>query len=285
MIFYFVYKLAQALIMALPLKVAYRFGIFISDLHYVFANKDRANVMANLEAIFPDKDEKELKKIRLSMFRNFAKYLVDFLRFEKLNKESFSDYIHLEGLNYVDEALKKGRGAIILSAHTGNWELGGVAMALAGYSIGAVVLPHRHKAVDHFFNSQRESRGLKVIPLGRAVRDCITLLHENKLLALLGDRGFGDRGIIVDFFGKPTLLPRGPAALAIREGTPLVLAFTLRNEDDTCVLKFEKIIDFSPSGDKEADIKALVEEYKVAIENVVRKNPDQWFMFPRFWLP
>jgi lauroyl/myristoyl acyltransferase len=284
MIFYFIYKIGQVIVMALPLKAAYRVAIFLSDVHYLFAYKDRRSVMANLKAIFPDKDDKELKKLRLAMFRNFAKYLVDFLRFEKLSKENLDDYMHIEGVNHIEQALKKGKGAIILSAHIGNWEMGGVGMALAGYSIGAVALPHRHKAVDDFFNSQREGKGIKVIPVGKAVRECLTLLKENKVLALLGDRGFGEKGMVVDFFGKPTALPKGPAAISLKSGAALVPGFVYRNKDDSCTLKFEKAIEFNPSGKKDPDIKALIVKYKSVIEECIRKYPDQWFMFPMFWL-
>ena len=284
MIFYYIYKIGQSLIMALPLKAAYRLAVFFSDVHYLFAYKDRRSVMANLKAIFPDKTEKELESLRLAMFRNFAKYLVDFLRFEKLSKDNRDNYIHIEGLKYIDEALKRGKGAIILSAHIGNWEMGGVAMALAGYSIGAVALPHRHKAVDDFFNSQREGKGMKVIPVGKAVRECLNLLRENKLIALLGDRGFGEKGMVMDFFGKPTALPKGPAAISLKSGAALVPGFVFRNKDDTCTLKFEKAIEFSPSGNKDADIKTLIVKYKSVIEEYIRKYPEQWFMFPMFWL-
>jgi KDO2-lipid IV(A) lauroyltransferase len=284
MIFYYIYKLGQAIVMALPLKAAYKVAVFLSDLHYLFAYKDRFSVMANLKAIFPDKTATELKRIRLAMFRNFAKYLVDFFRFEELTKENLGDYMNIEGVAHIDQALKKGRGAIVLSAHIGNWEMGGVGMALAGYSIGAVALPHRHKAVDDFFNFQREGKGMKVIPVGKAVRECLTLLKENKLLALLGDRGFGEKGMLLDFFGKQTALPKGPAAIAIRSGAALVPGFVYRNKDDTCTLKFEKAIEFTPSGDKDADIKALIVKYKSVIEDYIRKYPDQWFVFPTFWV-
>jgi len=282
MIFYFIYKIGQALVMALSLKAAYRLAVFFSDVHYLFAYKDRRSVMANLKAIFPDKTDKELKSLRMAMFRNFAKYLVDFLRFEKLNKENLDDYMHIEGVNHVDQALKKGKGVIILSAHIGNWEIGGVGMALAGYSIGAVALPHRHKAVDDFFNSQREGKGLKVIPVGKAVRECLNLLKENKLLALLGDRGFGEKGMVVDFFGKPTVLPKGPAAIALKSGAAIVPAFVYRNKDDTCTLRFENAIEFNPSGKRDSDIRALIVNYKSVIEDAIRNYPDQWFIFPLF---
>jgi lauroyl/myristoyl acyltransferase len=147
MIFCLIYKIGAFIASHLPLKLAYKIAVFLSDLHYIFARKDRANVTANLVAIFPDKSLKEIKSIRLVLFRNFAKYLVDFFRFPLLNKENINKIIRVENLNFVDESLSKGNGVITLTAHIGNWELGGITMALLGYSIGVVALPHRHKRV------------------------------------------------------------------------------------------------------------------------------------------
>lgn len=217
------------------------------------------------------------------MFRNFAKYLVDFLRFSILNNEYINENIHIVGLDYLDEALANGKGAIILSAHIGNWELALVTTALLGYPIGVVALPHRHKSVDNFFNSQRQKKGVIVMPLGRAARHCLNLLHQNKMIALAGDRVFNSSGILIDFFGLPTCLPEGPAAFSLKTGTPIIPGFMLRNPDDTFKFVFEKPIEFLPSGDKDKDLKQLTSKCKVIIEDYIRSYPGQWFMFRKFW--
>lgn len=284
MIYYLLYKLGEFIALRLPLKIAYRIGIILSDLHYLVADKDRANVMANLRAIFPGKSIEELKRIRLVMFRNFAKYLVDFLRFAKLDHTYIKRFVRIENLHYLDEGLKKGKGVITLTAHIGNWELGGVVTALLGYPIAAVALPHRHKRVDNFFNSQRQKKGLIVIPLGRAARYCLQLLHENKILALAGDRVFNTTGVILDFFGLPTYLPEGPAAFSLKTGASIIPGFILRNPDDTFKFVFEKPIEFHPSGDKYKDLIQLASKCKVIIEDYVQCYPEQWFMFRKFWV-
>jgi KDO2-lipid IV(A) lauroyltransferase len=283
MIYYLIYKLGAFLSLHLPLKLAYKIAIFFSDLHYLFANKDRANVKANLKAIFPHKSPREIKSIRLAMFRGFAKYLVDFFRFSLLDKNNIKNILRIVNLHYVDAALAKGKGAIVLTAHTGNWELGGVGMALNGYPIGAVALPHRHKRVDRFFNSQRQEKGLIVMPLGRAARDCLRLLRENKIIALLGDRVFNAKGMLTDFFGLPTYLPEGSAAFSLKTGAPIIPGFVLRNPDDTSKLVFEKPIEYFSCGDRDKDLREILSRYKLIIEDYIRRYPEQWFMFRPFW--
>ncbi len=285
MLNYIFYRIGQFIALSLPLKIGYKLAVFISDLHYIFADKDRFAVRENLEVIFPEKTEREISRIRIMMFRNFAKYLVDFFRFSKLDKEYIKRNIKIENIHYFDEALSKGKGVIALSAHLGNWELGGVVVALSGYPFWAVALPHKHKAVDNFFNFQRESKGMRVIPLGKAVRQCLSVLKDNQVLALAGDRDFTERGTVLDFFGKPAFFPEGPAAFALKTGAVIVPAFMLRNKDDSFTLKIEKPLEFTPTNDKNRDLLRLIQMYKSIIEDYIRRYPEQWYMFRRFWIP
>jgi KDO2-lipid IV(A) lauroyltransferase len=284
MLYYILYRIGQFIALCLPLKIGYLVAVFVSDLHYIFADKDRAAVKDNLKTIFPGKSDREIKKIRIRMFRNFAKYLVDFFRFSKLDTEYIKRNIKIENMRYVDEALAKGKGVIALSAHIGNWELGGVVIALLGYPFWAVALPHKHKAVNNFFNSQRESKGMMVIPLGKAVRQCLNLLKENKVVALAGDRDFTEKGLVLDFFGKPAFFPEGPAAFALKTGAVIVPAFMVRNKDDSFTLKVEKPLEFNPTDDKDKDLIESIKRYKSIFEDYIRRYPEQWYMFRKFWI-
>lgn len=279
MFYYLLYRLGQFIAVSLPIKSAYRIAVFISDMRSIFAFADRRQVDENLKAIFPEKSDKEIRDIRVRMFRNFAKYLVDFFRFSKLDIAYIKRNVKLENVHFFSEALSRGNGAIALTAHLGNWELGGVVTALLGFPLWAVALEHKDKRVNDFFNHQRESKGLKVIPLGKAVRQCLRLLKENKIVALVGDRDFTARGAVLDFFGKPTYLPEGPAAFALKAQAAIVPGFMVRNPDDTFTLKIEKPI----YRDSEDPIE-LISKYKIIIEDYIRKYPDQWYMFRKFWI-
>lgn len=269
--------------MGLPLKVSYAFAVFVSDLHYLFAARDKKTVTQNLKAIFPEKSDKEIAYIRIWMFRNFAKYLVDFFRFETLDRDYIGKKVKVINKEYVDRALAKGKGAILLTAHLGNWELGGVVIALLGYPLWAVALTHKHGMVNDFFNRQRLSKGLNVMPLGKAARTCIKVLRENKPLALVGDRDFAESGRTINFFGKPTFLPEGPAAFSLRTGAAIIPGFMLRNSDDSFTLKFDEPVEFTPGGNREEDTLRLMEKYKAVLEKYIKETPEQWYMFRRFW--
>ena len=280
---YILYRIGQFIALHLPLNLAYKVAIFFSDLHYIFSARDRRITKENIKVIFPEKSEREIRRMRIRMFRNFAKYLVDFFRFSKLDINYIKRNIKVENIHYIDEALSKGKGAIIVSAHLGNWELGGVVVALLGYPFWIVALPHKYRKVNDFFNFQRGSKGINVIPLGRAARQSLDILKKNRVLALAGDRDFSGKGIVSDFFGRPAIFPQGPAALSLKTGAKVIPGFMIRNEDDTFTFKFEKPLEFISTGDKNNDLIGLTVQYKNIFEDYIRKYPDQWYMFRKFW--
>lgn len=286
MINYYLYKFGEFLACSLPLKLAYRVAVFFSDSRFIVAGQDRKFVYANLAAIFPEKNSKELKDIRRRMFRNFAKYLVDFFRSPMNTAEYMKKNITVEGFEHYDRALAKGNGIVVLTAHIGNWELGGRVIG-TNYDFWVVALPHANKHVNRFFDGRRETGGMKVIPFGKAARLCLQLLKQNRLVGLVGDRDFSkDRGIVVDFLGKPAYLPKGPAALAIATGAPIIPGFMIRNPDDSFTLKIQPAIEAKP-GQKAScddDIREVIGRYITIIENFIRQYPDQWFMFRQFWV-
>ena len=283
MISYLLYKTGEFISLYFPLKISYGIAIFCSNLYHLFIKVDRRTVRANLKAIFPDKQLSEIESIRSEMFINFARYLVDFFRFPLLNQANIKNVFRLVNQHYLEQALANGKGAIIVSAHLGNWELGGIGLALAGYPIGVVVLSHQHKRVDEFFNLRRKEKGVIVMPLGNAVKDCLSLLRQNKAIALIGDRTFDSSAVELDFFGLKSHLPKGPAILSLKTGAPIVLAFTPRCPDGSYQLIFEKAIAFVPSGNRDKDIIELSNRYKTVIENYIKCYPEQWFMFRKFW--
>jgi len=280
---YYIYRFAQILALVLPLKLVYGLGSFLAQGYYIFAFRDRQNVKANLRVIFPEKTNRQLRKISRLMFVNFAKYLVDFFCFEKLNRQYIDKKIKLENLHYFDEALAKGKGVIVLTAHLGNWELGGVVLAQLGYPFWAVALPHKNKKVNDFFDAQRNRKGVKVIAMGKAVRSCITEIRKNHMVALVGDRDFTEKGMVVDFFGRPTHFPEGPAALSLMTGASIVPGFMLRNPDNSFTLRIERPIEFSPTGDKSKDLKELIGVYRDIFQDYIRQYPGQWYVFRKFW--
>lgn len=286
MIFYILYRIGQTLALNFPLRFCYRAAVILADIHCFLGFREMASVKENLKTILakPSEDD-ELRRTMRNVFRNFAKYLVDFFRFSKMDAEYVKRFIRLDGLSNVEDALKYGKGVIMLSAHLGNWELGGFVMGTLGYPIHAVVLTHRNIRINDFFKNQRAMGKMKSIEFGASLRGCYKALKNNELLALLGDRDFSNSGIPSEFCGKSAVMPKGAATLSYRTGAAIVPSFITRNDDDTFTFAFEKPILPDMQGDEESAIRGIMKKYLPIIESYVKRYPGQWYVFRNFWNP
>lgn len=280
---FLLYRICTFIFLRVSLKKAYKIAAALGRIYSFFSFRDRFAVCDNLKTIFPEYSKRKIFSISKEIFANFCKYLVDFFRFPLVDENYIKKNIRIEGLENLDNSLSKGRGVILVSAHLGNWELGAGVLSKLGYNLSAVVLKHRHKNVDDFFNSRRQILGMKAIPFGGALRRCFKCLAENNLLALVGDRDYFDNGIQIPFFKKKTIIPKGPAVLSLRFGSPIVPIFMIRNEDDTFTFRIHSPVEYVPLEDKDRDIRLLTRGYLRIIEDTIHKYPTQWYVFRRFW--
>jgi len=282
---YFFYRVGQDISLALPPRFAYKIASLLADLHYYSSRDERVALFSNLKLITESSNKTKIRKLAKRTFRNFAKNLVDFFRFGLMDSRFFRRNVRIVGLENVDEALRRNKGVLVATGHIGNWELGAIIMAQKGYALNAVTWRHGDPRLNQLFTFQRQRKGVKVIPLGIALRRCFQVLRDNELVAVLGDRDFSEQGtqVRISFFGNDFWVPRGPATLSLRTGATIVPGFTIREKGDLFTLYFEKPIEFNPSGKLEEDIQALTQKILDVIRIYVERFPDQWFMFREFW--
>lgn len=268
----------------LPLKLAYSLAKRVSCIQYFLSKKDRDSVAQNLSVI-TKKDIKECRKLAMKVFKNFGLYLVDFFRMQNLSKEDIRKRVKVEGIENIEGVLKQDRGGIILTCHIGNWELGGVAMAMMGYDMSAVAMNHKHKNINDFFIKKREEKGLKVILIDHSMKRCISALRRKGLLAIAGDRDFTNNGMTMDFFGMPTSIPKGPAMFALKTNSPIIPGVLVRQDSFNYKLIFSAPIELkeTPGMDKDEIIKEANKKFVAVMEKYIRAYPEQWLIFRKFW--
>ena len=201
----------------------------LCDLHYCFSKTDRRAVENNLKIVLKT-DHVPSAQVR-AVFRNFGKYLLEFFTMTKRLQPAFVESnVHIKNIEYLNEVLQKGKGGIIVSAHVGNWEMGGAVLPMLGFPLSVVALSHKDPRVNALFNAQREAFGAMVIQTDVAVRRVVEHLQRNRLVAILADRDFGNRGIMMDFLGRKTMIPKGAAFFSLKTGAPIIPVFFLRTD-------------------------------------------------------
>ncbi len=281
---FYVYLAGQWLVRILPIKAAYAFASFLADMHYIFSKTDREAVRANLNAIYGKNVAP--KKVR-QVFRNFGLYLVEFFTMTKQVTpayiKSHVEFVHKER---VDAVLRQGKGGIVISAHLGNWETASAILSSLGYPASIIALPHKDTRVNAFFNHQREFFGITVFPTTTAVRRSLEHLKKNRLIALLVDRDFGQKGMMMDFLGRKAMIPRGAALFALKTGAPIIPTVFVRKDKENFQFVFYEPIEppiVPEEGITDEMISALIQRYLRVVEIAIRKYPTQWLMFKEFW--
>jgi KDO2-lipid IV(A) lauroyltransferase len=173
---------------------------------------------------------------------------------------------------------------VLVTPHLGNWDLAGVFLGARGYPISAVVEPIP-RGWTRTFNRYRNATAMQTIPIPER-RAIARALKDRRLLALVADRDFTGRGLPCPSFDAVRCFPKGPAAYALKFGTPVVLGyFVFQNRPGrppyyACV---EPPIEFSPSGDTTADIDRLTRLIADSLNRLIARFPDQWPVFRAAW--
>ncbi|MCJ7508202.1 MAG: lysophospholipid acyltransferase family protein [candidate division Zixibacteria bacterium] len=267
----------------LPYSWAMRFGDFLGWVCYRILHIRRKITLTNMKAAFKDAySPEELDKIGLSSYQIIAKSFVDYILFPSL-KNKVLEITEFEGKENFDKALKKGKGAILVTGHFGSWELMGAAIAKSGYATDFLVGEQHNTLIDDVMNDYRQLMGIGIIKMGVAAKGVIKALKNNRFVAMLSDQDAGGDGTIVNFFGMPASTPKGPAAFALKTGAPIVTGGIIRDQTGVQKIKVEEPIYLETSGNKEEDIQKLTQIYTSILENYIRKYPDHWFWPHRRW--
>jgi KDO2-lipid IV(A) lauroyltransferase len=218
-------------------------------------------------------------------FRHYARYWLEGARLPAVAPEVIVDRMIVEsGWEHLVEGMATGNGVVMALPHLGSWEWGGAWMALQGYPMTAVAEPLHPPELYDWFVAQREAIGLTIVPLGpEASGVLLRRLREGGLLALLCDRDIAGNGVEVEFLGERTTLPAGPATLALRTGATLLAAavYSGPGRDHTAIVTAP--LSTERTGGLRADVARITQELAHELERLIRRAPDQWYLFQPNW--
>ena len=199
--------------------------------------------------------------------------------------ESVAEIVRCEGFERLEGAMKSGRGAILLSAHLGNWELLGAYMArrLGGlYVVGKKIY---YRPYNDAVLTWRKAFGVETVYQDEPPQRLLELLGEGRALGLLADLYSRHvDGVNVEFFGRPAHTATAPASLALSSGAPIVPVFIRRErEGDGHFIRVEEPIRAPMAGRKQERVLELTRAWSAAVERAIGRSPEQWPWFHRRW--
>lgn len=249
-------------------------------------------VSDHLLRAFPEADERWRRGVGRRCYAHLGAEAVAVFRLAGMGRRELRERTRVTGLEVVEAAVREGRPVILLSAHIGNWEVGGAALVARGLPIDVVVARQRNVLFDRYLTRSRERLGFGIIPRGEGGRGVLATLGAGRLAGILGDQDARRAGVFVDFFGHPASTARGPAVLTLRSGALLVTLFGVRLPGwrPRYHVYLEVLADGAAKGasgraggGRAAMVAAITQAYTTRIEDYVRRYPEQYFWLHRRW--
>lgn len=236
-------------------------------------------VLTDITLAFPTACADEIGRLA---YKRLGENLIEFLRLPWMSSAEIHRLARLENTELLDAALAKGKGAVLLTGHLGNYELCGTLMGLSGYPTTAIAREQQDSALTGLLFRIREAHGLTVLPM-TDVRGCLRVLKRNECLAVVGDVNATVPGAFVQFFGRPAATYTGAAYFALTTGAPILAAFDERLPDNTHVCRFSPPIPVTHTGDRNRDLLITTIRIQRCIETEIRRRPQDWFWLLQRW--
>ena len=228
---------------------------------------------------------RESARVARGMYRGLGASVMELLWLSRRPTEALASVTSLEPASKraLDEALARGRGAVLAASHTGNWELAACAMARS-LNLLVVTKPIRKQGFDRFMGRTRRAHGLELAPPEGALLPAREVLARRGCVAMLIDQvpALERHGIALDFLGARALADRAPAALAACTGAPLVVVAFHRDLRGAHVIRVLRVL-YPPLRDRSAWIVRATREATSALEAFVRKYPSEWLWLHKRW--
>ncbi|MEP6769054.1 MAG: lysophospholipid acyltransferase family protein [Acidobacteriota bacterium] len=271
-----------------PRRIAYPLAREVGGTYFRLRPKYLAAIRSNLAVILgEDPASPEVVRLANEMVRGHASAWLDFLHFaSRPPAESARLVESVEGFSRLVEGRAAGKGVLLLTAHLGNWEVGGLMLAEVRQPIHVVLVPDIFPGVEKARRRLHGRAGVTEISIDHSFGPTLAVLRaleQNAIVAMQGDRDFNNTGIAVPFFGRDAFFPRGPFRVAMATGATVLPAFILRTADGRYRAIIEERLEIERGPDRDASLRENIARYVAILERYIRASPEQWYCFYPFW--
>jgi KDO2-lipid IV(A) lauroyltransferase len=280
------FKIVQSIVEHLPRPWAYALAVLAARVAWLFSPLARPRLEFNLKVACPEleSDVAALRRLSWLNFRNHAKAYADLMQLPRARVESMRSRLRVDGWEHVEAARAHGKGALVVSCHMGSYE---VVAAIWSATLAPVSFFAEEVEPRQLFEWYRDTRarlGISVLTLDHGgIRKVLEALRDQEMVITAIDRDITGTGHVMPFFGRPAPIPLGPAAIALRLGTPLLPVCVYRLRDDTYVAEGSPLIYATSTGDARADQVRTTEQLLRRIEGFIQSHPEQWHVPHQIW--
>ena len=266
-----------------PRPVLLALGWVLGNLYYLIIAKMRRRAVAHMMPALGINEGAAKKLVRAS-FINMARNFLDILAMPMLNERNFRDYIEIDHLERMQEALAEGHGVVVLTGHIGCWEWLSAAFTLNGMPVSAIAKPQPNIQYTRVLDDLRATIHVEIFSRGTSeLIAAARALKRGKLLGFLADQDGGPGGAFIEFLGRTASTPLGPAVFSRKFRSPVVPAFILRQPNGKHKVSVGEIMRCPNTGDSDRDLHEFTVQMTAIVERIIRENPTQWIWFQKRW--
>src|SRR5690606_3056463 len=200
-----------------------RLGGWLGGVAYHLVRVRRQVAEEQIRRAFPERDAAWVRATAAAVYRHLGREALAMLRLAGATAEEIVARTVTEGAEHVKRVLAGGRGAVIVTGHLGNWEIGAASLAAQGIPIDGFAQMLGNPLVNRAVADARARLGLRVFDRRGAVARALRAVREGRAAGFVADQDARRAGVFVPFFGRPASPYRGPALVAIRACAPLFL--------------------------------------------------------------
>lgn len=269
------------LIFILPSSLQKMLAKFLAFAFMKLKKKRFHVVMTNLDLAFGETKSKEEKlEIAKKCYYNFAKYLgINFILNQNTTKQKILEQVVFKNEHFLLDAMKSGRPIIVTTAHFGQWEIFGLAVAAHFGASSALGRRLDSSVMDKILKANRAQFDVELIDKNGGAKDILKALKARRIVGILVDQNTAPKdGIKVQFFGKDVLHTPAASVLAQKTNALIINAFIYQKGENLNEICFEEPIDIS-TFDKEDAVQKATQMQCSACEEMVRARPEEYFWF------
>lgn len=190
--------------------------------------------------------------------------------------------VTIENNAALEAAYRSGGRVMAVTAHLGHWEIGLSCLAQVGYPVTGVYSSFSDPRIDRWMKRHRDSR-VDWVPVGsNVVRRCLDALERHRVVGMVVDVPFGEKGRHVLIAGHPTRLPAGPWMIARRAKAVVFPCFIVRESSGRYRARIHHPIE-PRRGTMHQDIERMQTIFIGHLEHYLTNYPEQWGLLSPFW--
>ena len=280
------FRVVQSLVARLPRSWAYALALVAARFAWLFSPLARPRLEFNLKVACPEleTDPAALRRLSWLNFQNHAKAYVDLMQLPRARVEAMRPQLKVQGWENLEEARSLGKGVLVVSCHMGSYEVAAAIWSATLTPVSFFAEELEPRALFEWYRETRARLGISVLTLDHGgIRKVLDALKDQEIVITAIDRDITGTGHLMPFFGRPAPIPLGPAAIALRLGTPLLPACVYRMPDDTYMVVGAPPVYARSTGDARADQVRVTQQLLAQIERFIEQHPEQWHVPHRIW--